>query len=132
MTAINIISVGVNCPELTLPKASWQTDGGEETHSFPSLSLGCRHLHYREPTRRHHCVINPHCSGTSWSVRLEEVHSITVHDEGYNNGNTFCSHYKQVLLLQPKVHCCKQSKHDPHHSKFCLYFPFSFTLKVPF
>ncbi len=37
MTAINIISVGVNCPELTQPKASWQTDGGEETHSFHSL-----------------------------------------------------------------------------------------------
>lgn len=38
MTAINIISVGVNCPELTPPKASWQTDGGAETHSFHSLS----------------------------------------------------------------------------------------------
>lgn len=38
MTAINIISVGVNCPELTPPKASWQTDGGVETHSFHSLS----------------------------------------------------------------------------------------------
>lgn len=37
MTAINIISVGVNCPELTPPKASWQTDGREETHSFHSL-----------------------------------------------------------------------------------------------
>ncbi len=37
MTAINIISVGVNCPELTPPKASWQTDGGEETHRFHSL-----------------------------------------------------------------------------------------------
>lgn len=38
MTAINIISVGVNCPELTPPKASWQTEGTEETHSL--LSLG--------------------------------------------------------------------------------------------
>lgn len=37
MTAINIISVGVNCPELTPPKASWQTEGTEETHSFHSL-----------------------------------------------------------------------------------------------
>ena len=37
MTAINIISVGVNCPELTPPKASWQTEGTKETHSFHSL-----------------------------------------------------------------------------------------------
>lgn len=37
MTAINIISVGVNCPELTPPKASWQTEGTKETHSFRSL-----------------------------------------------------------------------------------------------
>lgn len=37
MTAINIISVGVNCPELTPPKASWQTDGTEEIHSVHSL-----------------------------------------------------------------------------------------------
>ena len=37
MTAINIISVGVNCPELTSPKASWQTEGTEEIHSFHSL-----------------------------------------------------------------------------------------------
>ena len=37
MTAINIISVGVNCPELTPPKASWQTEGTEETHSLHSL-----------------------------------------------------------------------------------------------
>lgn len=34
MTAINIISVGVNCPELTPPKASWQTEGKEETRRF--------------------------------------------------------------------------------------------------
>lgn len=38
MTAINIISVGVNCPELTLPKASWQTAGrGGRTNSLTSL-----------------------------------------------------------------------------------------------
>lgn len=42
MTAINIISVGVNCPELTSPKASWQTEGAEEAHSFHSFWVGIR------------------------------------------------------------------------------------------
>lgn len=42
MTAINIISVGVNCPELTSPKASWQTEGTVEIHSFHSLGRGYR------------------------------------------------------------------------------------------
>lgn len=47
MTAINIISVGVNCPELTSPKASWQTEGAEETHSFHSFGSGYRFLQER-------------------------------------------------------------------------------------
>lgn len=38
MTAINIISVGVNCPELTPPKASWQTDGRRGDLQFPPPS----------------------------------------------------------------------------------------------
>lgn len=62
MTAINIISVGVNCPELTPPKASWQTEGAEETHD--SLSgLGCEYLHNMDP------ATSPHCY-QSWSLLL--------------------------------------------------------------
>lgn len=44
MTAINIISVGVNCPELTPPKASWQTDGRRGDLQFSPSDLG--HLLY--------------------------------------------------------------------------------------
>lgn len=44
MTAINIISVGVNCPELTSPKASWQTAGTEEIHGFHVSGWGYRYI----------------------------------------------------------------------------------------
>lgn len=51
MTAINIISVGVNCPELTPPKASWQTDGRRGDLQFFPSELG--HLLYC------HLIISP-------------------------------------------------------------------------
>lgn len=52
MTAINIISVGVNCPELTPPKASWQTDGRRgdlQPPPPPSWDVYCTHVISRPP-----------------------------------------------------------------------------------